>query len=281
MGACDLQVARAVEPHLDALAVLHELGDPTVPERSTWGVFAAEGVDMRLTGSLKRSSTWTLAGTKPWSSLAEHLSHALITAWVGDERRLFAVDLRQSHVFAGADPWVARGLPDVRSASLRFEDALATPVGEPGWYLRRDGFAWGGIGVAAVWYGGAVGVARTLRAQAETREPDQIGQQHIGAVDEALHAARAVLSEAATMIDEGHARGDDGALLALRARNVVVAAAEEVLRRADHALGPAPLVRDEQHAARVADLHLYLRQHHAERDQATLGRRLMRGAAPW
>ena len=39
-----------------------------------------------------------------------------------------------------------------------------------------------------------------------------------------------------------------------------------------YALGPAPLALDPVHAARVADLTLYLRQHHAERDLAALGR---------
>ena len=42
----------------------------------------------------------------------------------------------------------------------------------------------------------------------------------------------------------------------------------------DAALGPAPLVTDETHARRVADLHLYLRQHHGPRDTARTGREL-------
>jgi hypothetical protein len=37
------------------------------------------------------------------------------------------------------------------------------------------------------------------------------------------------------------------------------------------ALGPAPLATDREHAQRVADLTVYLRQHHAERDLARLG----------
>jgi hypothetical protein len=48
-----------------------------------------------------------------------------------------------------------------------------------------------------------------------------------------------------------------------------------VLERVGHALGPAPLARDERHARRVADLQLYLRQHHAERDEAALGRAVL------
>ncbi len=64
-------------------------------------------------------------------------------------------------------------------------------------------------------------------------------------------------------------------ILAARVRAIVADAAETVLRTADHALGPAPLVADDAHARRVADLHLYLRQHHAERDLARLGRDLI------
>ena len=54
-------------------------------------------------------------------------------------------------------------------------------------------------------------------------------------------------------------------------RQVVAAAAEQVLGHAAHGLGPGPLAGDEDHARRVADLELYVRQWHAERDQAALG----------
>ena len=46
------------------------------------------------------------------------------------------------------------------------------------------------------------------------------------------------------------------------------------LAEADAALGPAPLVQNEDHARRVSDLHLYLRQHHGLRDTARIGRLL-------
>ncbi len=51
---------------------------------------------------------------------------------------------------------------------------------------------------------------------------------------------------------------------------MVADAAETVLREVGHALGPAPLAFDEEYARRVADLTLYVRQHHAERDLAAL-----------
>jgi hypothetical protein len=200
---------------------------------------------------------------------------------VDDERRqLFAVDLRQPGVTPVDTPWVARGLTAVRSTSVDFAGAAATAVGEPEWYLRRDGFAWGGIGVAAIWYGGSVGLARRLWRQAADRELDQVGRLHLGRVDAALAAASSVLLAAAGAVDAGRAGGEDGALAALRVRQVVADAAETVLLAADHALGPGPLATEAEHAARVADLRLYLRQHHGERDTASLGDRV-RSASPW
>ncbi|MGH3582360.1 MAG: acyl-CoA dehydrogenase, partial [Mycobacterium sp.] len=58
---------------------------------------------------------------------------------------------------------------------------------------------------------------------------------------------------------------------------VVVRCAEAVLQTASHALGPGPLVGDESYARRVADLGVYLRQHHAERDLAYLGELVLAG----
>lgn len=289
VGAVDLQVARAAEPHLDAVAILaehHKVDelDGAAPEPgSTWGVYAAEGPGVRVLATraaTRAADGWLLDGVKPWCSLAQQVTHALVTAWVDDTSRgLFAVDLRQPGVRFGSDPWVPHGLPAIRSSSLQLDAVAATPVGGPGWYLERDGFAWGGIGVAAIWYGATVGVARRLARQARERELDQIGQLHLGAVDTALHAARAVLAGAAHAVDAGRARGESGALLALRVRAVVADAAETVLRTADHALGPAPLVRETEYVGRVSDLRLYLRQQHAERDLAAQGRLILSSPA--
>ena len=80
-------------------------------------------------------------------------------------------------------------------------------------------------------------------------------------------------------MDAGRAVGAAGELLALRVRSTVAGAAESVLARTGHALGPAPLTLDDTHARRVADLTVYLRQHHAERDVAALGRAVL--DRPW
>ena len=284
VAAVDLTAARTLEPHLDALAILAEARSAgyavaaPVPDDAAWGVFAAEGPGVRLEarGDTGRAAgTVRLHGTKPWCSLAGSLSHALVTAWESDTtRRLYAVRLGPSNgVTVQPSAWFARGLTAVPSGPVDFDGAEAVPVGPTGWYLERPGFAWGGMGVAAIWYGGAVGVARRLLLGG--REPDQIAQMHVGAVDAGLWAARTCLDDAAARVDDGRATGEEGARLALRVRHVVARAAESVVERVGHATGPAPLALDDDHAARVADLQLYLRQEHAERDEAALGRHVL------
>jgi alkylation response protein AidB-like acyl-CoA dehydrogenase len=295
-ASADLGAARAIEPHLDALAILSQATETAInagqvdvdaDAARTWGVFAAEGgPPLRITAT---AAGWQLDGTKPWCSLADRLSAALVTATDTDgERHLVSVDLRHPGVEVVPGGWHARGLSEIPSGPVRFAAVPAVEVGEPGWYLTRPGFSWGGIGVAACWFGGAVGIARTVFAAVSAKEtPDRLQLMHLGAIDEQLESARRALAEAAALVDAGAAEGAPGRLLAKRVRGTVARACEEVLTHAAHALGPAPLAHNPVHAKRVADLQLYVRQHHAERDEASLGEALVRAAqsreetAPW
>lgn len=269
LAAIDLTVARVVEPHLDALMILAEAGLPTPAGR--WGVFAAEVRDVVL-GAEQTVHDWRLTGTKLWCSVAELLDGALVTARTPQGRRLFAVDLRQPGIMIeDAAGWVARGLTDVVSTSVHFTAVPAEPVGGPEWYVQRPGFARGGIRVAACWHGGIRAVNEHLRRTLSERgEPDPIRQVSLGRSEVACWTAAIALEHAGAEVDAGRADGTGGAVLAARVRAVVADAVETVLRESAHALGPAPLAFDAVHARRVADLQLYVRQHHAERDLAAL-----------
>ena len=275
LASADLGGARVVEPHLDAVAILRQAGKP-VPD-GVWGVFAAEGGGDPLIATAGGDG-FTLSGAKPWCSLADRLDGALVTAaTAGGERGLYAVSLRDPGVEIVAGAWHARGLSELPSGPVRFSGVAATPVGAPGWYLSRPGFEWGGIGVAACWFGGAVGVARAVHAAAAAK-PNPFLLMHLGAIDRGLEDARRALAEAAALVD---ARAGGDRILAKRVRATVASVAEDVIARAGHALGPAPLALDAEHAKRVADLTLYLRQHHAERDLESLGATIAGEPAPW
>ncbi len=309
IAAADVSAARIVEPHLDATSIIAEarlagiepeLAAVGVTRSSMWGVFAAEGRDGRLVAS-ERGGGWTLTGTKPWCSLAGTLSHALVTAHTASGgRRLFAVDLASAGVDVREGQWHAVGLASVPSGPVDFTDVAAVPVGDHGWYLDRPGFATGGMRVAAAWWGAAVGVARAVDDSVRDREPDQVATMHLGRLDIDLETARLALESAAAEIDaavidaaEIDGQEIDGAeidagatyptsLTAHRVRGIVARTVDRVIMSCSHALGPAPLALDARHSRRVADLSLYVRQHHAERDDAALGRALIeRGERSW
>ncbi|MFT2817528.1 acyl-CoA dehydrogenase [Leifsonia sp. A12D58] len=289
VAAVDVGAARMLEPHLDALGILRQAGNPDLSaigtsQESSWGVFAAEGPGVKLE-AIEDSSGWTLTGTKPWCSLADVLSHALVTAHVGDgERRLFAINVRDEGVSVHEGPWTARGLQNVKSTPITLADVRAIPVGETNWYVKRPGFHWGGMAVAACWWGGTVGVSRKLFARlVESANPiDPIIAMHAGAVDVQLASAQAMLRDAAAAVDSGEVTGRELARLAKQVRSQVFNSAEATLTTVAHALGPTPLVSDEDHARRVADLDLYIRQHHAEKDDVSLGKLVYEaGALPW
>lgn len=208
----------------------------------------------------------------------------MITAFVpSGERRLFAIDLRAGGITLSTDRWVSRGLSEIPSVGIALANVAGRPVGDTGWYLTRPGFEWGGMGVAACWYGGAVGLARTVFAAVSERDDQDLLMAGLGRIDEQLTAARTALAHAAGLVDgEQGRRREVMRVAAKRVRAVVARACEDVLATSAHVLGPAPLTMDEDHAKRVADLQVYVRQHHGERDLAALGRALVTdGPAPW
>ena len=267
LGRADLVLARLGEGHADAIAIRAELGDdPAGDPADRWGVWAAVPASVRAT---ETPGGWRLDGDRPWCSGAGCCTHALVTAAAPDGIRLFAVDLRRPEAVPLDGTWPAVGMAGSDSRTVRFTGAPARPVGGPGQYVERPGFWHGGVGVAACWYGGAAGVADTLLTAARKRALSPHAAAHLGAVDVLLSGARTVLLDAAARIDADPAA--PAQLLAFRVRAGVEAVATQVVEHVGRALGAGPLCQDAEHARRVADLTVYLRQSHAESDLAHLG----------
>lgn len=282
VAAMDLSLVKLYEGHTDALAIFAELGlAPDSPAGSRWGVWCAEPPDYRVALLPQPDGTARLRGVKAWCSGAATISHALVSAWdPAGEPCLAAVALDQPGVKVTNEGWHAVGMRASASVNVVFDDAVCQPVGAPSAYVNRPGFLHGGAGVAACWYGALTRIASTLQAataagaapsgtaNTQTENPHRLA--HLGAVDVAMAQARAVLRDTATLIDANPA--DSCALACARARLAVEAAASEVLTRAGRALGAGPLCRDAGFAQVMADLPVFIRQSHAERDQAALGR---------
>jgi alkylation response protein AidB-like acyl-CoA dehydrogenase len=275
----DLSLARLGEGHADALAILAELGGPRPAPGSRWGVWAANPPGPNVT-AVHRDGGWVLTGTKQYCSGARSCTHALVTAAADDGPRLFAVRTQQLEPLAGT--WPATGMAGSDTLNVGFPAVPAEPVGPPDGYTNRPGFSHGGVGVAACWYGGARAVGQALLSAAAKRDVGPHALAHLGAVDIGLRTAGAALDRAADEIDaDPRDLSGAGPLRALRVRALTEAVAADVLTRTGRALGAGPLGHDETHSRAVADLTVYLRQHHAERDLAHLGALVAAQGADW
>jgi alkylation response protein AidB-like acyl-CoA dehydrogenase len=275
----DLSLARLAEGHADALAILAELDADPPPAGTRWGVWAAQPPGPRLTARQARDG-WHLDGVKQYCSGAHWCTDAVVTATAPDGYRLFSVSTQALSPVPGT--WPATGMAASDTLDVRFAGVPAVPVGPPGAYTGRPGFAHGGAGVAACWYGGARAIGRTLLTAAAERDVGPHALAHLGAVDIALCSARGALEQAGGEIDADPADLKGGARRrTLRVRALVEAAATDVMNRVGRALGAAPLCHDEEHSRRVADLTVYLRQHHAERNLAELGALVAERGTAW
>lgn len=269
---CELDVVagRLAEAHSDAVAILAELRGPQARPGRLWGVWAAETPGAGLIAHHDGHAV-SLSGTKAWCSGAGVCADALVTAYTETGARgLYAVDLRNPGVRTLESMWRNAGMADSDTRAVLFDDTPAIPVGGPDEYLTRPGFWHGAAGVAACWLGGARAVAAPLYAAVAAAQRDNPhAAAHLGAVDTALAAASALMASTAEQIDADP--GNTGEVAARRLRAAVETAVENVIGRTARALGPAPLALDESHARHVADLSMYVRQSHAEKDLAALG----------
>jgi hypothetical protein len=297
VAACDLSLVKLYEGHTDALAILAELhASGLAAPGQRWGVWAAEPPHQKVTAVPARNnarssahnsarsdvrdvllenagtdSVLRLEGAKPWCSGAALLTHALVTVSRYGEPVLAAVELAQSSIHISDGGWNAIGMAATGTSEVCFDGALAVQVGAAGAYLARPGFWHGGAGIAACWYGCAAEIGAVLRAHV-VRRNEAHACAHLGAADARLAAAGALLRETAAWIDR-YPRAD-AMRRAMRARLAVEEAATSVLAHATRALGPGPLCTDLHFARAAADLPVFLRQSHAERDAASLGEAL-------
>jgi hypothetical protein len=269
VAGIDLALLKLFEGHTDALAILEELGASDLQAPGIWGVWAAEPPDAKVRITARSAAGLQLQGRKAWCSGALQVDHALLTAWdEQDQPQLVAVKLGQPGVRLSEQGWQAVGMAHTASVDVHFDHAVAHPVGERGEYLSRPGFWQGGGGIAAAWYGAAQALAEYLRSSRGRDDPH--ADAHLGAVDAALYGGAAALRECAAWIDAYPF--DDAQLAVQRVRAHVEAAVETVIQHVGRALGAGPYCRNAHFARLIADLPVFIRQSHAERDLAGLGR---------
>ncbi len=268
-GREDLSLAKLAEAHWDAVAILREAGrEPATGAR--YAVWASEipGHELRLDGD---GASLFVSGAKEFCSGAGLVDRALMTAGSGGSF-LVEVDL-------GAEParrsingsgWVTDAFRMTETSAVQFNHyPVAVVVGEAKWYVERPGFWQGACGPAAAWAGGAAGLLDYVMTSSRN---DPHTAAHRAAMHANVWATQCYLDAAAADFDQ---RPEGNAMVrALEVRHLVEQACTDTLRRFARCMGPGPLAKNVDMSRRYAELDLFLRQSHAERDLEALGRTL-------
>lgn len=274
-AAHDLSLAKLFEGHTDALAILEELDCGATQPGGRWGVWAAESPRAKVTVDWQNGRGVRLSGRKSWCSGAAVVDHALLTATSETGGSvLVAVSMAQPGITICSETWKAVGMRASESADVVLDDALGSIVGIDGQYVQRRGFWHGGAGIAACWFGAARALGETVLQQLR-RGADPHARAHLGAIAVAIDTAATLLNEAALTIDLDPSA--DARPLALRVRAGVETAATSVLSHAGRALGATPFCLNARFARHAADLPVFMRQSHAERDLAALADAVLGG----
>lgn len=271
----DLSLARLMEGHLDATQILREAGRPADPG-CLYGVWASGGPadTLQVSPGASGGETVELAGQKPFCSGADIVDRALIH--VSSIEQLLEVPMRGTG--PGARPgfdsglWQAPAFEETHTWTVLF-DRMPVPsdaaVGPRKWYFERPGFCLGAMAPAACWAGGALALVDAVRSRPLR---DGHARAHLGAMLTQAVSMRALLDWGAEQIDidPTDASGDMFSS-ALLVRHHVERGCTEILDRFGRTLGPRPYAFDTENARRIAELNLYIRQCHAERDLEELG----------
>lgn len=266
----DLSLARIVEAHFDAVAILADANREPVYD-ALYGVWASEIPGKSLTLS-ETSNGFLINGAKSFCSGAGLIDHALVTVAAPDPF-LIDIDLHTHADTLSIDTsaWKPAAFAQTNTATVTFHD---TPVsrdailGQRGWYLTRPGFWHGAIGPASCWAGGALGLVDYARNQSRS-DPHTLA--HLGALEADAYALCSVLTTSGNEIDAAPNDIRAAHIRALTVRHLVEQHATSILTHLGRAYGPHPLVFDEPISQRTQELTIYLRQSHAERDLAALG----------
>ncbi len=269
-GRADLSLARLAEAHTDAVAILKESGRDLIPG-ALYGVWASDGPASRLDGTVDREGGLHLRGTKLYCSGAGIVDAALVTVHTGDGLELVELRLDGQGIELTQGGWQTPAFAATCTRTVQFDHHVRAQarVGGPGWYLNRVGFWHGALGPAACWAGGATALVEAAIALSPT---DPHARAQTGALQAAGWALSAYLEKAGNEVDAAVADGSAAQRRALIARHLIERTCAEVLDRFGRATGPRLLAFDQATARRHAELTLYIRQCHAERDLEELAR---------
>ncbi len=277
VGAVDLSVAKTVESHFDAIAIIHEA--QMKPFSGIYAVWASKFGGRFLKGHFDHASdAWAIEGQVTFASAASLVDYALIPVATPEGEILFqipshSIEIEPSDVAS----WHTPGMIDTDTVWVKVKAQLprSHAVGKAGFYLERRGFWVGGIGVAALWLGAAQKIFATWHLMShEKSRVDPFEQAARAECFIDLECCSALVLQAAELVDNPKAPISRIKETALMIRHLVDKTSNRLIEQSLRNLGPMAMIAHSEHSRRCLDLQIFTRQCHAERDLAELCREL-------
>ncbi len=271
----DLGLARLIEGHLDATQILREAGCPAETDK-LYAIWASGGPadTTDLKEDRPRDVNAGLTGSKPFCSGSDIVDRALVYVYPAEQ--LVDINMRgtgsQENLKFEAGQWISTAFAQTHNWTVRFEGLPVSDdsrIGGHKWYFDRAGFCLGALAPAACWTGGAMGLVDSVRQRTLN---DGHARAHLGAMVSSVCSMNAMLGWGADQID-ADPENSSGSMFptALLVRHHIERACTDILDRFGRTLGPRPFAFESVNARRIAELTLYIRQCHAERDMEELG----------
>jgi alkylation response protein AidB-like acyl-CoA dehydrogenase len=268
LGGVDLCLARLVEGHADAVRIHDQAGSR--PREGVYGVWASRSAGTGVR-AVREDGGWRLRGECRFASGIDIIDRALLPGWVDDRTHLL-FDVAATEVAADRSTWHTPAMDASRSFTVSVDlwASDADVVGPPGFYLDRRGFPVGGLGVAAVWAGGGRSVLEQVVGGLRRFSPTAHQLRRLGVMEQAVRLARTAVDATARTLPD--LSGDRLATETAWARTAVVAACDRVVDEATRIVGPGGLSGGPRLSRTLADLTIYVRQHHVDLALEALGR---------
>ncbi len=263
----DLCLARLVEGHADAMRIADQAG--ARPGAGVYGVWASRSAGTGLTVTASPRG-WTLDGVLRFASGIGLIDRALVSARLDADHHLL-LDIAADQVDPDLTSWNTTAMDAARSFTVRVDAGVpgTAQVGDADFYLSRPGFVVGGLGVAAVWAGGARHVVEAVAAGLREFTPTAHQELRLGLMEQAVWTAELAVSSTAARLTG--LKQDDVAAEISMARTAVVLSCDTVLEHAPLIVGPAGLSTNARLARVLCDLAIYVRQHHLDSEATRLG----------
>jgi hypothetical protein len=268
----DLALARLVEGHADALRILDQAGGS--PAAGVYGVWASRSAGTGVRAEAVDGG-WHLRGELRFASGIGLIDRALVPGWVDEEHHLL-FDVDATAAVADESTWRTAAMDASRSFTVALDVDAGEPVGPTDFYLDRPGFVVGGLCVAAVWAGGLEQVVELVTRGLRAFTPSAHQLRRVGVMEQARWQTQVALGAAVHAVTEQQPGWQHAVA---HARTTVATGCDTVLDEAGKVVGPGGLSRNARLARAIADLGIYVRQHHLDGELEQAGRRALDRAA--